>query len=641
MALSLTTGRRNIKDGKRFEYLFPKPEYSDPVLSENGDVDYTVKMMAEISTKYRSDTARLAPLLKGDSVKQTITNVWQFMYDHLQYKEDRENIEELRRPARSWADRNDGVDCDCMSIFASSILKNLGIKHQFRVTKYNAGDEWQHVYVIVPNGKSYYTIDGVIGAANTEKQFHKNKDYNAMTGIPIQLLNGLNGDGNDIKTFLHKFKARLLESPNEIQSIIHPNDALLFVNHLLKNFDDPHSRITALSEVVKLEKKNPIFVELFQTIEKYYAGTATIEDVYNSCYYSQPRQQRQHRNRDVALDGLDGGCGKNGVAKFAMVTVRLAALAVVRLNIFHIADKLAPGFMPNHKDSSLTSAQGSYTPYDGATWGSGKATWNPKAYFDAIGLSATERTKRFYKLYSKTYNCSKLDGDWKHSILWRWRKSFGGDWYPFKRAVVRGAEKHALKEAKKIPGYQFWAHLNPWNLVPMDGYTDPNSNSKINGLGSTDKYEGYDIIENLDFSSIQGIRGLGDGGASAAIIANAAAALAILLPLVLGNGQVSQECLDLLAKYSKKDDGSGEDPPEPGEEGEEEPEDYSKYVKCLATIKKNADKSIDEGGTSPNKNSGGSSSNFTDWIKENPLPTAAIAFGVAVLTFLGVKTLKS
>ena len=64
-----------------------------------------------------------------------------------QYKLDKKGLEQLRRPARTWADRKSGVDCDCMSIFASSILTNLQIPHKFRITKYSQ-DSWQHVYVI-------------------------------------------------------------------------------------------------------------------------------------------------------------------------------------------------------------------------------------------------------------------------------------------------------------------------------------------------------------------------------------------------------------------------------------------------------------------------------------------------------------
>lgn len=36
--------------------------------------------------------------------------------------------EHLRRPARSWQERSAGVDCDCMSIFASSVLTNLKLE---------------------------------------------------------------------------------------------------------------------------------------------------------------------------------------------------------------------------------------------------------------------------------------------------------------------------------------------------------------------------------------------------------------------------------------------------------------------------------------------------------------------------------
>ena len=146
---TVTSGYRSIKDGSRFNAYFPPPDERDRVIINDGEVTDTVELMEKVVWKYLDDTKRIAPLLQRSSTIETCQAIWEFVYQFIQYKLDKRGLEQLRRPARSWAERSTGVDCDCMSIFVSSILTNLQIPHSFRITKYS-NDSWQHVYVIVP-----------------------------------------------------------------------------------------------------------------------------------------------------------------------------------------------------------------------------------------------------------------------------------------------------------------------------------------------------------------------------------------------------------------------------------------------------------------------------------------------------------
>ena len=209
--------RRNIKSGKEYNHLFPPSDGSYEYVTMNGTVRRTVTEMEKFVKNTASDTAKLAPYLKGKDLRTTCENIWNFIYQHIQYKLDKDGVEELRRPRRSWADRFTGVDCDCMSIFASSVLTNLGIDHKFRITAYSG--DWQHVYVIVPlpeNKDKYWVIDPVLNEFNYQKPFSKNFDYKMkaqptfLGGIPIAMLGGfgdratlLANDLNDVVTGLH------------------------------------------------------------------------------------------------------------------------------------------------------------------------------------------------------------------------------------------------------------------------------------------------------------------------------------------------------------------------------------------------------------------------------------------------------
>jgi hypothetical protein len=186
--------QRKIKPGLEYDKYFPKAAGTEKMVTYDGTVQDTIKTMDKMVFDTLPDTAKIAPLLKGKTLAETCENIWNFIYNHIQYKLDREGVEELRRPRRTWSmDRTTGVDCDCMSLFAGSILANLNIPFKFRVTKYSA--QWQHVYVIVPlpeEQSKYYVIDCVLNSFNEEKPYTGKFDHTMKTatlsGIPIAML---------------------------------------------------------------------------------------------------------------------------------------------------------------------------------------------------------------------------------------------------------------------------------------------------------------------------------------------------------------------------------------------------------------------------------------------------------------------
>lgn len=191
----ITSGQRRIRDGKQYDRYFPKPDEHDRIIIKDGEVSDTVELMEKVVHKYLTDTARIAPVLRRNTIEETCKSIYDFVYNHIQYKLDKRGLEQLRRPARSWAERRTGVDCDCMSIFVSSILTNLKIPHSFRITRYSA-DHWQHVYVIVPDQRGgYINIDAVVSPYGYEKPFTDKMDYTmSLNGINVAVLSGLNSD---------------------------------------------------------------------------------------------------------------------------------------------------------------------------------------------------------------------------------------------------------------------------------------------------------------------------------------------------------------------------------------------------------------------------------------------------------------
>lgn len=187
--------KRQIKSGAEFNHLFPKPIGEEVEIKRDADVSATVAFIPQVVFETLGDTSRIAKLLKGNSINDTCENIWHFVYEHIQYAKDKDGVEQIRRPARAWYDRTRGVDCDCYTVFISSILTNLNIPHIYRITKYKNRNYFQHIYPIVPTGKGeYITVDCVVNEYNYEEPYTEKKD----TPMKLHYLNGIETDQNQL-----------------------------------------------------------------------------------------------------------------------------------------------------------------------------------------------------------------------------------------------------------------------------------------------------------------------------------------------------------------------------------------------------------------------------------------------------------
>lgn len=203
--LALSAGPRNVKDGSGYNRLIPKADNKKLTVIKDGDVAQTVRRMKENVARYHFQLQKLAPLMKGRTLFDTCANIFHFSHDHLQYRNDRAGVEELRTPARSWLDgqirhkqqgvQSAGIDCDDFAVFCASLLTCLGIRNwKFRITKYDGKANWQHVYVIVPHGDCEIILDPVLDRNNYQKQYSQKMDYaSGLNGLDIQVLSGIEG----------------------------------------------------------------------------------------------------------------------------------------------------------------------------------------------------------------------------------------------------------------------------------------------------------------------------------------------------------------------------------------------------------------------------------------------------------------
>lgn len=188
--------KRHIKPGHQFDKLIPRSIKQDSVIRPEGkaQLHHTINLIKHIVPETTGDTRLLANYLKGSDLRSTCQNIWEFVYNHIQYARDKKGIEQVRRPSRVWADRIQGVDCDCYSVFISSILTNLNIPHKLRITKYGGKSHFQHIYPIVKSGgSSYITIDCVTDQFDYEVPYSGVKDFDIADLTPVGEINGVIG----------------------------------------------------------------------------------------------------------------------------------------------------------------------------------------------------------------------------------------------------------------------------------------------------------------------------------------------------------------------------------------------------------------------------------------------------------------
>lgn len=193
--------RRHIRSGTEFNNLFPKANVGNRTIRRLATVSDTVAFIPKVVRDTLSQTSGLARRLKGKSLYDTCKNIWHFVYQHIRYQKDQQGYEQVRSPARVWHDRETGVDCDCYSVFISSILTNLEIPHILRITKY-AQNYFQHIYPVVPHGSRLITMDCVTDQFDYEVPYSEKKDF----PMDLQYLDGL--EGNTLGLFGKKKKKK-------------------------------------------------------------------------------------------------------------------------------------------------------------------------------------------------------------------------------------------------------------------------------------------------------------------------------------------------------------------------------------------------------------------------------------------------
>lgn len=198
----VATGARKIKtDGAKYDRYFTGAYKGKRTLINSNPSTYdTIAEIAKVSSECAYQVKPLATkVLMRSSIEETLRANWQFCYDYIAYKEDRD--EEVREPIAVWNEKRG--DCDCYATFLSALLICQGIVHYTDTVKMYNKNNFQHIFIIVPknprtfnpeldkNDKSkYWVLDPVVDAYNLEP---KNITFKHLTkmGAPLYRISGI------------------------------------------------------------------------------------------------------------------------------------------------------------------------------------------------------------------------------------------------------------------------------------------------------------------------------------------------------------------------------------------------------------------------------------------------------------------
>jgi hypothetical protein len=182
---------RNIKSGKQYDHLFPKSKMEVTVIKRQAKLEDTVKFLPVAIEKTLDQTEKIAQQLASELETFTLFNmckrVWDWSYDHIQYRKDEPQKEQIQSPQYTWAVH--AGDCDDFTVMIVSILSHVeGLRIALRISMYTEENGYQHIYPVVflPDGRQI-TMDCVAKKFNYEVPYLKKIDKN----MELQFLNGL------------------------------------------------------------------------------------------------------------------------------------------------------------------------------------------------------------------------------------------------------------------------------------------------------------------------------------------------------------------------------------------------------------------------------------------------------------------
>lgn len=364
MSQSIINGRRTLRPGgEKYDQYFPKALMAIISRAPRGDVKDTVSRMQRVIAEHGHQTKGIAKRLKHEcetrfgrnhTREQLLWTVWDFWFNNVQYKLDGKDqngdeLEELRTPARAWADRKTGIDCDCFTIAIGSTLSCLGVPWKIRTAQYMLTDpttgfaapRWRHVYVATPNGP---VLDGVLAPFGYEEPYHKIADY----PMEVHVLAGAPGSiENQALAIVRQEIANQVQNAKRnpaLFSTAYPaGDFIRYGEYALKHWNNPATRTQALQVLADREAQS-------NAVAGFGAAKAPVKNFFSNVRNAVQSTVQTGKAIVQQAKGNDGELSVKEAVKLvvqqnpATVVIREGLKLALHTNLFQMAEKLAPAY---------------------------------------------------------------------------------------------------------------------------------------------------------------------------------------------------------------------------------------------------------------------------------------------------------
>lgn len=315
---------RPITAAPQFDKYFQVPQGKKTVIKRNANVIETVNLMIDIVNKDHKLLQEAShKIFKRPTIEQTAKNIFDWIYRHIKY--DLEVGEQLRNPlttyhlgqrlARKFHSENGyyskdySADCDDISIFVASILKNLGIPYLFRIADYSGGG-YSHVYTLIPRkDKAPIIIDPVYHKYDAEKKYVKEKTFNMnkdeLSGIDVYYLSGTNTSlGNiadDTYQYLIKSRYAISENPHKYEHIANPQMLVELYDYAIQYWNTDQ-RDRALAVLAQREEQ---LIEQGYIRQEGIAGLGKLKFFTKLKEFAKKQFKKLHKTGEVERTAID------------------------------------------------------------------------------------------------------------------------------------------------------------------------------------------------------------------------------------------------------------------------------------------------------------------------------------------------
>ena len=162
---------------------------TERITDEHDTNDIINLLIGDDDGRYQYQVKPFTDSIKNLNYKQQCQAIFSFLKKNVKYNPDSGYIQQLKSPARLFAD-GEG-DCKSFSLFIANCFKNLGIPYMYRFISEDYKNQTPtHVFVIAL-GTPHYVMDRVVGnfniSPNYAYKYDKVMPLNRLTGLENQV----------------------------------------------------------------------------------------------------------------------------------------------------------------------------------------------------------------------------------------------------------------------------------------------------------------------------------------------------------------------------------------------------------------------------------------------------------------------